>query len=228
MYDKYLLIAAVCTATWSAPSLVTNAHAGTVTGSLSGQVYIGADTDRQAAEAGVVVYFESAPKLDDAADGRKERRTVNQKNETFTPHLTVIARGGTVDFPNDDRVFHNVFSLSATKRFDLGLFRDGESRSVTFKRTGVVDVYCNIHPKMAARVLVVPNTFYTQTDEHGRFEITGIPAGTYTAVVWNGSETRTEVEIRANKSTAATVELAPPPRRKRHLRKDGTPYGRYR
>ena len=226
MHDKYLIIAALCAATWALwPG--ESARADTSSGSLSGQIYIGQGPDRQAAAAGVVVYLDAAPQLDDATEGSKDFHQVSQKNEIFSPHLTVIAKGGTVAFPNDDRVFHNVFSLSSTTRFDLGLYRDGDTRSVTFKRVGVVDVHCNIHPKMAARVLVVPNRFYTRTDEHGKFAMTGIPAGTYTAIAWNGSETRTQVEIRAANTAEVAVELAPAPRQKRHQRKDGSPYGRY-
>lgn len=202
-------------------------------GALVGQVIVADGGEQKPAGAGVVVYFDSAKDLDDSATelrARAKQRAsqVVQKGEQFVPRMTVVPKGSTVAFPNQDRVFHNVFSLSKARRFDLGLFRDGASRTVTFKRAGVVDVYCNIHPKMTARVLVVPNRYYALTDSEGRFTIPKVPAGSYTVVAWNGGETRTEVSMRAGKSTEVRLEVAPPRRRARHQRKDGTPYRRYR
>jgi plastocyanin len=200
--------------------------AGTVSGTVSGTVFIEGDRGAlRPAGSGVVVYFESAPDLD--ARTEPVVRSIGQKDRRFTPALTVIPRGATVKFPNDDRVFHNVFSLSSTRRFDLGLYRDGDSRSVTFKRPGVVDVYCNIHPEMKARIKVVPNAFHAITDDKGKFRITGVPAGTYTLVAWNGHEARASVTIRRDKTAALDFRIAPPPRTRRHLRKDSTPYRRY-
>jgi plastocyanin len=195
-------------------------------GTVSGTVSIGDESGaRRPAGAGVVVYFESAPALD--ARTEPVVRRIGQKDRRFTPALTVIPRGGTVEFPNDDRVFHNVFSLSSTQRFDLGLYRDGDSRSVTFKRPGVIDVYCNIHPEMKARIKVVPNAFHAITDDKGGFRITGVPAGTYTLVAWNGHEVRASVTLGRGQTTVQDFRLAPPPRTRRHLRKDSTPYRRY-
>lgn len=236
MFRNHVLISSLCAFACGALSIPAEARpgqaTGQTTGTFSGQVFIGAGPDRRAAPAGVVVYFESAPELDDSAEQLRARAqnvyNIDQKNEQFLPRMVVIPRGSTIAFPNQDRVFHNVFSLSKTKRFDLGLYRDGESRSVTFKRTGVVDVFCNIHPKMAARVMVVPNRFYALTDSQGRFSLADVPAGTYTAVAWNGSDSRATVTIRAGQDAAVAIELSPASRRKRHQRKDGTPYRRYR
>lgn len=229
MKSGYLICIAWAALASGGCSLVDDARAGSADGTLRGQVVLVDGNKQRAAGAGVVVYFEAASTLD-SLPGTKSvmNRTVEQKERTFIPELTVVPKGGTVAFPNLDRVFHNVFSLSKTRRFDLGLFRDGTSRSVTFKRSGLVDVYCNIHPEMSARVMVVPNHFYALTDAKGRFEIPGVPAGSYTVVAWNGKETRAEVQIKAAETAQITMQLQPAPKRKRHVRKDGTPYRRYR
>lgn len=206
-----------------------HAHAGPVakTGVVSGTVAIMAADGKRKPAAGVVVYFEAADALTRPTSNIV--RKVSQRNKAFKPELTVIPKGGVVEFPNDDRVFHNVFSLSKSQRFDLGLYRDGDSRSVTFKRPGVVDVYCNIHPEMKARVKIVPNTFYAVTDDEGRFSIADVPLGTYTLVAWNGTETHTSISIKPkNRRVSVNLALSSKPKKKRHLRKDGTPYRRYR
>jgi hypothetical protein len=134
-----------------------------------------------------------------------------------------------VDFPNEDKVFHNVFSLSTSARFDLGLYQSGSSKSVQFKRPGVVDVFCNIHPEMSSRVLVVPTTFFATTDASGKFRIDGVPEGTYPIVVWQayGEEKTGKVKIEAGKAATVTFDVAEGNGPKQHTRKDGTPYGRY-
>lgn len=198
------------------------AQTGPATGAIAGSV-----TLRQGTPAsGVVVFLAQSPRLD--APAGDVVRTVVQKDLRFSPDLTVIPRGGTVEFPNDDRVFHNVFSLSSPRRFDLGLYRDGASRSVTFPRPGVVDVYCNIHPDMKTRIKVVPNSFYALTDVRGRFRITDVPAGEYTLRAWNGNEVSAPIRVRASDTATVRLDIAPASMSKRHLRKDGTPYRRYR
>ena len=86
------------------------------------------------------------------------------------------------DVPTDDKIFHNVFSLSRTARFDLGLYKSGESKAVKMKRVGEVDVYCNIHPEMVSKILVLDTRYYAVTDRNGRFSIDGVPPGEYGVV----------------------------------------------
>ena len=107
-----------------------------------------------------------------------------QKDLKFTPPLLVIPVDTTVAFPNMDLEFHNVFSYSKTKRFDLGRYHKGESKSVHFTKPGIGKIYCEIHQWMRAVVVVVENPFYAIADDNGNFEIKGIPRGTYKLLVW--------------------------------------------
>lgn len=110
-----------------------------------------------------------------------------QKDERFEPETLVVPVGSTVSFPNSDPIFHNVFSLSKTRQFDLGFYPAGETRMVKFDKPGIVQVYCHLHPDMSASVLVVPNAWYLRPDDHGRFTFSGVAPGTYEVVVWHKS-----------------------------------------
>lgn len=112
------------------------------------------------------------------------RYTLLQKNRSFTPHLQVIPVGSVVNFPNADPFFHNVFSLFEGKRFDLGLYEAGSSRSVTFSREGASYIFCNIHPEMSAVVLALSTPLYTMAAADGGFDLRGIPAGDYRMRLW--------------------------------------------
>jgi plastocyanin len=131
-----------------------------------------------------VVYLKSAPR--GAFDLPPDRHArMNQRDERFIPHVLAIIAGTWVDFPNTDRTYHNVFSLSKTKSFNLGRYAAGRSQSVLFDQPGEVRVFCEIHSHMSAFILVFAHRFYAMTDEDGRYRIDGVPPGTYTLVVWN-------------------------------------------
>lgn len=133
-----------------------------------------------------VVYLETAPRA--AFDEREEPRPrMNQQNETFVPHILAIVAGTTVEFPNSDRTYHNVFSLSKTKPFDLGRYAAGKSKSVRFDRPGIVRVFCDIHSHMSAYILVFAHRYFVVTDEAGNYRLENVPPGTYTVVAWNES-----------------------------------------
>ncbi|HEY7498427.1 MAG TPA: carboxypeptidase regulatory-like domain-containing protein [Vicinamibacterales bacterium] len=133
-----------------------------------------------------VVYLESAPRA--AFEHRDEARAkLDQRNETFVPHVLAIVAGTTVDFPNNDQTFHNVFSLSALKPFDLGRYAAGRSKSVRFDRPGVIRVFCDIHSHMSAFILVFAHRFFAVTDDDGRYRLDNVPPGTYTVIAWNES-----------------------------------------
>lgn len=131
-----------------------------------------------------VVYLETAPR--GAFEEREGGHAVmNQRNETFVPHVLAITTGTTVEFPNSDRIYHNVFSLSKPKQFDLGRYALGKSRSVRFDRPGIVRVFCDIHSHMNAFILVFSHPYFAMTDEGGAYRIDNIPPGTYNVVAWN-------------------------------------------
>jgi plastocyanin len=176
---------------------------------------------------GVVVYVEGVP----GASSRADRvLRIRQKDKAFTPSTSVVLTGTTVEFPNDDRIFHNVFSVSQAARFDLGLYKSGVSKSVVFKRPGVVEIYCNIHPEMVAKVKVLDTPFYAVTGKDGTFRIGAVPPGEYAVKAWQpwGTEWSGQVKVDASGTARLTVALDPGKPDKRHLRKDGSPYGRYR
>jgi plastocyanin len=133
-----------------------------------------------------VVYLDPAPRA--AFDTREEPRPrMDQRNETFFPHVLAIVAGTTVDFPNSDQTYHNVFSLSKTKSFDLGRYAVGRSKSVRFDRPGIVRVFCDIHSHMSAFILVFSHRYFSVADAEGRYRLDNVPPGTYTVVAWNES-----------------------------------------
>jgi plastocyanin len=120
--------------------------------------------------------------------GTTHRGVMTQRDERFVPHVLPVVQGSVVDFPNEDDVFHNVFSLSGAagaNGFDLGRYPKGNSRSVTFAHPGTVKVFCHIHSDMSAVVLVLPNPFFATPDESHRFTIDDVPEGDYVIVGWH-------------------------------------------
>jgi plastocyanin len=152
-----------------------------------------------------VVYFETAPQ--GAFEGPDwPPVSLDQRNQAFVPYVLAIPAGTTVQFPNNDRTYHNVFSLSKARRFDLGRYPRGASRSVRFDRPGVVRVFCEIHSHMNAFVLVFAHRYFATTDGEGRFRIRDIPPGSYTVVVWNDGADRERRRIRIPED-GGTVEM---------------------
>ncbi len=113
-----------------------------------------------------------------------ERYTLLQKNRMFSPHLLVVPVGASVQFPNKDPFFHNVFSLFDGKRFDLGLYEAGTSKSVNFSREGVSYIFCNIHPEMSAVVVSLATSLFAVADKSDAFVLSGIPPGDYRLHFW--------------------------------------------
>jgi plastocyanin len=154
-----------------------------------------------------VVYLEQAPR--GAFDETSPVRAImDQRNERFVPHVLAVTVGSVVEFPNSDRTYHNVFSLSRAKRFDLGRYAAGKSKSVRMDRAGVIRVFCDIHSHMNAFVLVFAHRFFDVTEVDGRFELASVPPGSYTVVGWHEGEPRVERSVTV--SPGAWVELDMP------------------
>jgi plastocyanin len=136
-----------------------------------------------------VVYLETAPRgaFDDPEPARAR---MDQRNETFVPHVLAVTAGTVVDFPNNDSTYHNVFSLSKAKKFDLGRYARGRSKAVRFDQPGIVRVFCDIHSHMSAFVLVFSHPYFAISDTDGRYRIDNVPPGTYTVVAWHEGEQR--------------------------------------
>jgi plastocyanin len=136
--------------------------------------------------ADVVVWLSPMqPDLHPASMGHPGPFRLVQKDKMFTPHLLVVPTGSSVDFPNHDPFFHNVFSLFNGKRFDLGLYESGTSRAVRFDREGVSYIFCNIHPEMGAVVLALSTPYYGVSTTAGTVAIHNVPPGSYRLHVWS-------------------------------------------
>jgi plastocyanin len=177
----------------------TPAAAGPVTGTIKTLTRPGTPAAR------AIVYAEP---IDVAAPRRPENLTLTQKDKTFSPHVLAVPVGSTVAFPNQDAVFHNVFSLSGPQPFDLGLYRSGTSRSRTFAQPGEYRVFCNIHPQMTALILVVVTPHIAHVAPDGRF-VLELPPGRYriTALSERASPISAEIVATAGATTAPPLTL---------------------
>lgn len=110
---------------------------------------------------------------------------ITQTDAVFRPHVMPVLAGTVVEWPNRDDIFHNVFSMSEAKPFDLGLYRHPTLKKVTFDKAGRVDVFCSIHTRMSCVILVLENPWFSAADEDGRYRIENIPAGTYKFKAWH-------------------------------------------
>jgi len=136
-----------------------------------------------------------------------EHPKLAQKGQAFEPRVVVVQAGGTVDFPNLDPIYHNVFSVSPTRRFDLGKYPRGQSRSITFHKPGLVNVFCDIHSDMAAFILVVPNRHFTHPAADGGFELSGLPPGRYHVRAWHPDFPARDLEVVVPASGDATQDV---------------------
>jgi plastocyanin len=169
-----------------------------------------------------VVYLEGGK-----AKPKPAEATVIMKGKQFIPRVTVVPVGSTVAFPNQDPIFHNVFSVSGTNRFDLINYKRPESKSWRFEHPGLVRVYCNIHPQMSAAVYVVDTPFWTRAAKDGSFTIPDVPPGKYTLRAWHerGGETSTEIEVPKTEPLSVKVALDATKHKKvQHKNKFGKDY----
>lgn len=190
-------------------------------GSITGEVRVARGPARRAAER----YAGSAPAAErpvqevppvvylngqsGPGEAQRTRPRLMQQDTMFAPAALAVTVGTTVDFPNADPFFHNVFSYSKPKRFDLGRYPRGDSKSVHFDRPGTVKIYCEVHKSMRALVVVVPNPYHAVVDSRGRFSIRAVPPGRYELVVVDaerGNRTA-DVTVTAGQSSHVTVSF---------------------
>lgn len=113
-----------------------------------------------------------------------QKVVLDQRNIAFVPHVLAVRVGTTVEFPNNDKVFHNVFSFRDGKKFDLGMYPKGAVKRIVFDEPGLARLFCNIHPNMAAYVMAIDSPYFAVSSENGTFTISGVPPGTYTYHAW--------------------------------------------
>jgi plastocyanin len=154
----------------------------------------------------VVVYLEGPEPAGDDSSSRPQLQ-IEQLNRRFSPDLIVAPIGSTVSFPNMDPIFHNIYSLSKPKTFDLGSYDKGETRKVIFPKPGVVEIYCHLHPNMAATVVVTPNRWYARPEPSGQYRIPNVPPGQYTIVAWHRSAGFFRKSIVVERGHSATADF---------------------
>jgi plastocyanin len=160
----------------------------------------------------VVVYLEAAPRQA-FSELQPGRARMDQRGQQFVPHVLAVTAGTTVEFPNNDKTFHNVFSLSRVRTFDLGRFAPGRTGSVRFNRPGIVPIFCDIHAHMSSYVLVFGHPFFAVSDENGRYSIEDVPAGDYSLAVWSelGGTPPRRVSVRDGAIAEANFQITREP-----------------
>jgi len=179
------------------------------TGVVRGRVELGVAGARMADLGPFVAYLdapEEGSRLDFAVPVAVPE--MRQSGARFQPRLLVVTRGQRVALPNDDAIYHNVFSFSQPNAFDLGLYPQGESRSVVLRHPGVVRTYCSIHESMSGTILVAPSPWHAIADASGAFEIRGVPSGRYRLWVWNDRLPRVVRRVRVDAGEVATLVVA--------------------
>ncbi len=196
MRAKALLAGAVWALVAAAP-----AAAGTV----QGKVAVLEKDGRPAVDLADAVVWVEGPK----ARVRASAATVNMKSKAFVPRVTVVAVGGSVEFPNQDSIFHNVFSVSGENRFDLQLYKKPKSGTKLFEHPGMVRIYCNIHPQMSGYVLVRDNPFWARVGQDGSFSIENVPAGSWVLKAWHerSGESAQNLQVPETGATTAAFQL---------------------
>jgi plastocyanin len=152
----------------------------------------------------VVIYIEGE------FASKPEFAVMEQRNRRFAPDLLVVPAGSQISFPNGDPIFHNVFSLSKPKSFDLGNYAKGQTRVITFPKPGIVFVNCHLHPNMGAVIVVTPNAWATRAGASGRFRLSGIPPGNYTVVAWHKAAGFFRQTVRIDNRHPAEIEFLIP------------------
>jgi len=179
-------------------------------GAYAGAKYKHLETVDYSAMHDFIVYIDDLKMTNAPATNVMEVATmkVAQKSAVFSPHVLPVEVGTTVEWPNYDDIYHNVFSMSDAKQFDLGLYKnDPKEKAVTFDKPGRVDVFCSIHANMHCIVLVLENPYFTSTDANGHYAITNVPPGKYKLKAWHERLPADEKEIVVPTDGVARVDF---------------------
>jgi len=196
-------------------------------GNVSGRVSFVTKRGQNPIAAETLVWLEPvASRVPKLVPGKFQMVT---RGKMVLPHVLAIPVGSTIEFPNDDPISHNLFSLSSNNPFDLGLYRRGAGKVQKFDNPGLVNVYCNVHPNMSAVIHVMDTPYYGFTDPTGNYAISNVPAGRYRLIAWNeqGGQIESPVEITSSGTVSGNVALMLDSRNYRltqHLNKLGKPY----
>ena len=178
-------------------AFVGAAHAGTITGKVSGRA------------ADSVVYVDAIPAK--TIPGSAKHPVMDQKNLSFQPHILVVQQGTMVDFLNSDSVSHNVFwtAIGGNKKLghNLGTWPQGQTRSFKFDNPGIVSVLCNVHPEMSGFIVVSPTPYFAQTDSAGNYKIENVPDGSYTITAWHEGVKPVSQKVTVSGNAQADVTL---------------------
>lgn len=217
LFRLHLLLALACTLAAPAPSLAQQDRgAGAIDVDVTlpshpparqADRYVSSTGEARSTQDVPAVVYIAGP-VAGAPEARPSGLELAQRGEAFRPPLLVVPVGARVGFPNGDNLFHNVFSYSRPKRFDLGRYPRGESKTVTFDKPGYVKVLCEVHKWMRAGVLVVDNPYYAVVEASGRVRLDGVPAGRYTLVL-ETFDRRAQAVVDVPQGGAARVALAP-------------------
>ena len=211
-------------ACWLALAMVVSAPVWSA--ELSGSVALVSDGQALRSEeaADAVVYFRAAnpPKVAPAS----EPYVMGTQRKQFTPRILPITVGSEVRFPNRDPILHNAFSTSPANTFDVGVYGNGDGKTVAFPQAGYVRVFCNVHQSMVGHILVLDTPYFTHPDAAGKFVLKGLPSGSGDLVVWHDRATPWHQKLATGGKPLAiqldlTQKRVPP-----HLNKFGKPYGR--
>lgn len=201
--------------------------ANTVSGAIS---VVDNSGESLASAANFVVFVEGNDPDSIAAlrkvDDESSHPHISHKGQAFSPRVLVITTGTTVDFKNDDRIYHNAFSLSKSKPFDLGIYPEGTSKFVTFEQPGLARVYCNMHPNMISNILILTNRYFSVTTDDGEYLIDDLPNGDFTVRVWSehADELERRVILAGDQTSNEDFEATSRPQFKQHRNKFGKPY----
>ncbi|MBA3503629.1 MAG: hypothetical protein H0T65_24920, partial [Deltaproteobacteria bacterium] len=179
-------------------------HAAPPAGRVVGMIKVTEADGKPASASEVIIYLTGFPEPPAGTTTK-----IEQKGRRFVPDLVAVTVGDKVEFPNRDPFLHNVFSQSPPRKFDLGSFKKDETKDRQFTNAGVVEVFCNIHPEMAATILVLPNQRHTRAGADGKFTITGVPPGNWTVFAYARRAPKpVSAKITVTANTDTTIDLA--------------------